>query len=287
MLNVLVIVALVLAASVGGALLYGASRWRAGTRDLRARLEAARVPVQPQIVDFRELDDLPAPVQRYFRKVLKDGKPMVAGVYVRHSGTFNLGEMADQWKPFTSEQRVLTQRPGFDWNARIAMMPGLPVLVHDAYVAGEGILHVALFGLFSLVRLRGTSDIAKGELMRFLAEAAWYPTALLRSQGVRWGKVDDRSAEGTLTEGPISLTMLFRFNEQDLIESVLVAARGRTVGSKVIPTPWHCRVWNYAERGGMWVPLDGEVAWLLPGGAKPYWRGSITEIAYEFATAPR
>jgi hypothetical protein len=34
----------------------------------------------------------------------------------------------------------------------------------------------------------------------------------------------------------------------------------------------------------MVVPLDGEVAWLLPDeGAKPYWRGYITEIDYEFA----
>jgi hypothetical protein len=50
-------------------------------------------------------------------------------------------------------------------------MPGLPVLGHDAYIAGEGILHAALFGLISLANLRGTGDIATGELMRFVAEA--------------------------------------------------------------------------------------------------------------------
>jgi hypothetical protein len=33
----------------------------------------------------------------------------------------------------------------------------------------------------------------------------------------------------------------------------------------------------------MRVPLDGEVAWLLPEGPKPYWRGRIAEIDYEFA----
>jgi hypothetical protein len=33
----------------------------------------------------------------------------------------------------------------------------------------------------------------------------------------------------------------------------------------------------------MLVPLDGEVAWLLPAGARPYWRGDITSLAYEFA----
>jgi hypothetical protein len=53
-------------------------------------------------------------------------------------------------------------------------------------------------------------------------------------------------------------------------------ARGRTVDGEVVPTPWQGRFWNYDERGGMWVPLDGEVAWLLPEGAKPYWHGHIT-----------
>lgn len=103
------------------------------------------------------------------------------------------------------------------------------------------------------------------------------------SQGIHWEAVSDRSAQGTLTEGNISITLIFTFNEQDLIDGVQAEARGRTVGGKVIPTPWYGRFWNYEERSGMQVPLDGEVAWLLPDGAKPYWRGSITEIIYELA----
>ncbi len=58
---------------------------------------------------------------------------------------------------------------------------------------------------------------------------------------------------------------------------------GRLVGSKVTPGPWQGRFWNYGERSGMRMPIDGEVAWLRPAGAKPYWRGHITEIFYEFA----
>lgn len=38
-----------------------------------------------------------------------------------------------------------------------------------------------------------------------------------------------------------------------------------------------------SKRSGMQVPLDGEVAWLLPQGERPYWRGRITKIEYEFA----
>lgn len=282
-LKPLLIVVVTLAASLIVAKVYGAYRWDAGTRELRARLEAARVPIRQQVVDFRELDGLPPPVQRFFRTVLKDGQPMLAGVRVQHRGTFNMGETTDQWRSFTSDQQVVTQRPGFDWDGEVAMMPGLPVRVHDAYVAGEGILHATLLGLFSVVNLRGTGDMAEGELLRFFAEAAWYPTALLPSQGVRWDAADDRSARGTLTDGTIVLTMLFTFNEQGLIDTVRADARGRTVDGKVVPTPWRGRFWNYAELSGMLVPLDGEVAWLLPEGAKPYWRGRITEIIYDFA----
>lgn len=274
---------LVLALVIVAAIVYGTLHWQALTRELRTGIEAGRVPIVQKVVDFRELEGLPAPVQRFFRTALKDGQPMIAAVSVRHSGTFNMGESTDQWKPFTSDQRVIAQRPGFDWDGRITMMPGLLVMVHDAYVAGEGIMHATLYGLFSMANLRGKGDMAAGELMRFFAEAAWYPTALLPSQGVQWEEVDDRSARGTLTDGSITVTMLFVFNEQGLIDTVRAEARGRTVGGNIVPTSWSGRFWNYAERDGMLVPLDGEVSWLLPEGAKPYWRGHITSIVYDIA----
>ncbi len=261
----------------------GAAQGRRRTRDLRARLVAARTPVAPARVDFRELETLPAPVGRYLRHALRDGAPMISGVRVWHAGTFNTGGAAGAWKPFVSDQRVVTRRPGFDWDGRIHLMPALPVRVHDAYLAGEGLLQARLFGLFPLMDLRDTGETARGELMRFLAEAAWYPTALLPGQGVHWEPVDERSAHATLADGALSATLLFTFNETGLIDSVRADARGRAVGGRVIPTPWHGRFWNYAERDGMQVPLEGEVAWDLPEGAKPYWRGRITRLVYEWA----
>lgn len=272
-----------LAAVAAAALILGSHRWNSGTRKLRARMDAARVPVQPRIIDFRELEGLPAPAQRFFRAALTEGQPMITEVHLRHRGTFNMGEARDQWKPFKSDQKVITQRPGFDWDARIAIMPGLSVRVHDAYLAGEGLLNASLLGLFSLARANGTRDMAEGELMRFFAEATWYPTALLPSQGTRWEPVDDHSAHATLTDGNISVTMLFTFNESDLVETVRTEARGRMVSGQIAPTPWQGRFWNYVERDRMRVPLDGEVAWLLPGSVKPYWRGRIARIAYKFA----
>lgn len=58
--------------------------------------------------------------------------------------------------------------------------------------------------------------------------------------------------------------------------------RYRTVGDQLLPTPWEGRFWNYQERDGMRIPLEGEVAWLLEDGPRPYWRGRIEAIQYVY-----
>jgi len=282
-LKTVVFVLLAVTTLYAAAFAYGFAQWKAQTQDLRARLDSTRSPVRQQTVDFSELKGLPVPVQRYFRTVLTDGQPVVTSATVQHNGTFNMSGTQEQWKPFTSEQWVSVRRPGFVWNGRVTVLPGFPALVHDAYVAGEGILHASLLGLVSVANLRGAGDLAEGELMRYFAEAAWYPTALLPSQGVTWEAVDDQSAYGTLRDGDVDITLLFIFDERDLIDTVRAEARGRMVDSQIVPTPWHGRFWNYEERDGLMVPLDGEVAWLLPEGEKPYWRGRITDLDYQRA----
>lgn len=273
----LVVVALALAAAI----VHGALRWRRGTAQLHARLEAARLPAAPATYDAGMTEGLPAPVRRYFRAVLQDGQAIVETARLRHTGRFNLGAGRPQWRRFRSTQRVVVRRPGFDWDARIAMAPGLAVFVHDAYVAGEGILHAELAGLLTLADLRGTPAVAQGELIRFLAEAAWYPTALLPGQGVRWTALDDRSARATLSDGAITVTLDFCFDAEGLIEGVRADARYRLVDGALVATPWRARFWAYEWRGGMRIPLEGEVAWELPAGPWPYWRGRLLEAVHD------
>lgn len=269
---------------------WGSWRWRGSTRALVERMEAARAAPSPARYDSaRELEGLPGPVQRYFRTVLTDGQPIVAAVTLQHRGDFNMGESADRWKPFTSWQRTVARRPGFVWDGRIALAPGLSVHVHDAYVDGEGTLRPAIGGLFALADMQGRSaevgGLAHGELMRFLAEAAWYPTALLPSQGVRWEPVDDRSARGTLSDGAVSVALTFQFADDGSMSGVRAEARGRTVGGQVVTTPWEGRWSALQTQQGMRVPMRGEVAWLTPEGRRPYWRGTVEAVSYEFGPA--
>ncbi len=267
----------------GGVVAFGAWRWKEATRELVAQLDAAEIADDTGRYDARMIADLPAPVRRYFERVLTDGQPMIRSVDIELTGVFNMSLDAPQWKPFTSTQRVVANRPGFVWNGRIAMFPGVPVRVHDAYVAGLGVLTPALFGLFSLGTIRGEGEIARGELMRWLAESVWYPTVLLPGQGVTWQPVDEASAQVTLTEGSITLIMLFRFGEDGLVSGIRMKARGALVGNETVMMPWEGRFRDYRTQDGMMVPFYGEVAWITPQGERPYFRGTVRRVVWQFA----
>lgn len=261
----------------------GAWRWSLETRRLFAQLDAAKATFGAARYDAGEIADLPAPVRRFFALALTDGQPIIRSGNMDMTGRFNMSLDAAQWKPFTSKQRVVTDRPGFVWNGRINLIPGVPVRVHDAYVAGKGLLEPAILGLFPLGSVKGGGEIARGELMRWFAEAVWYPTALLPSQGVVWQAVDDTSARATITDGPIRLDMLFRFGTDGLVSGILVAARGGLVDGKTVMMPWEGTFGDYRRQDGMMVPFYGEVAWITPRGRRPYFMGTATRLAYGFA----
>lgn len=277
-----VVILFLIAFAAVAAIVAGANRWQAQTRELQARLASGQTGVTPTTYDPAELAGLPDPVQRYFETVLIPEQPMITAVSINHSGTFNMGTTDERWQPFTSEQSVVTQRPGFVWDARISMAPGLTAFVHDAYVTGEGILTARLFGLLTVMEQPPTPELAEGELMRYLAEGTWYPTALLPSQGVVWEAVNETQAQATLRDGDVTVTLLFTFNDAGLIDTVYANGRYREQDGVQVATPWQGRFWQYEQRDGMLIPLAGEVSWLLPAGPLPYWRGDIEAIRFDY-----
>ncbi|MCC3469967.1 MAG: hypothetical protein JGK37_29535, partial [Microcoleus sp. PH2017_06_SFM_O_A] len=213
--------------------------------------------------------------------VIKDGQAIASAVKLSQQGLFNLSETEDKWSPFTATQFVTTQRPGFDWDARIQMAPGVNAFVHDTYLLGEGSLHASLLGLFTVANMHGAPENNQGELLRFLAETPWYPTALLPSQGVRWEAINDTSARATLTDGATTVSVVFQFNAEGAIATMRAEARYR---DKLTAMPWCGRFGEYSVRNGMLIPLEGEVGWEYPEGIRLYFKGRITEIEYEFAS---
>lgn len=268
--------------ATAAALLVAALRWRAATRQALARLGADLPSVPAATYSERELAGLPAPVQRYFRAVLREGQRVVRRAVLAQEGQFLLDPSKGRWAPFTATETFVPVPAGFVWDARIAMAPGLAVHVRDGFVAGRGSMRGAVLGLVTVAHDEGTPAMASGALYRYLAEAPWLPTALLPSQGVTWSPLDDRSARATLTAGGTTVSADFHFGDDGLIEQVTVAERERVANGEVRRLPWRGRHWAWAERDGMRVPTQGEVEWVLPEGPQPYWRGTITGFAFEY-----
>ena len=270
----------ILALAAGIAVAMGVWRWNRSRDTFRARLASARLIPAVRVYDACEIESLPPPVQRYFRAVLRDGQAVVTSVRLSQQGLFRMNEKKDIWQLFHATQFVTTHPPGFAWDARIRMIPGVRVFVRDAYLHGAGSLHAAVFGLATVADLHDTPEMARGELLRYLAETPWYPTALLPSQGVLWEGIDDSSARATLNDGVTTVSLVFGFDAEGLITTAWASSRPRSATESA---PWLCRLGDYALRAGMRVPLEGEVEWQLPNGPAPYWRGRVTAIAIEFA----
>jgi len=280
--KIVAVTVIVLILVIIGLIIYGRKSWQAQTKALQTSIEAAQLPPTSETYNANSTENLPAPVQRYFAAVLKDGQPLIRAATVEHTGTFNMSETDEQWTPFESVQRIQTRQPGFVWDARIRMLPALKVFVLDAYAAGRGVLTAKILGLVTVMDQPQTPELAQGELMRFLAEAVWYPTVLAPGQGVVWEAIDDSQTRATLTDGKTTASLIFHFDERGLIKTVRSEGRYREVNGRQVATPWQGRFWDYEWRDGMLVPLSGEVGWLTEEGLHLYWRGHIEQIDYKY-----
>ncbi len=244
-------------------------RWVAATAKLCGRLEAQRRSPEPSRVDFAAMDALPPIVQRFFRRVLPDGQHAIAAASFRHEGELAMRIDGGGWKTFTSQQRVVVTRPGFVWDASVQAMPGLAVRVHDAYVGGVGILEARFAGCVRVARLVDDGEVARGELMRWLAAAVWYPTALLPGNGVTWAPAGERAAVATVRDGGVEASLRFAFNADGLVETVDADARSRFLNGRMVATPWLGRFARWAARAAnarsaRKIHYEAPLPWALP-----------------------
>ena len=227
-----------------------------------------------------DLSGLPEPVQDYFANVLEEGQQYIKTVRLEQEGTLRVGDTDASWKQFTATQYITTDPPGFFWDASMRLWPLITFQIRDFYRDGKGSARVSLFGLIPVDGDETNPELDEGELLRYLAEAVWYPTALLPSEGVEWEAVDKRSATATLEYGGASATLMFHFSEDDEVSKVYAEQRPRRVDDGYEPTPWTGRWQEYKTQNGMRIPTAGEVIWHLPDGDMEAWRGKVTDISY-------
>ncbi len=163
----------------------------------------------------------------------------------------------------------------------------MSVRMRDSYVAGRGLMTAKVLSLVSVMNAHDNPKLDAGALQRYLAEAAWLPTALLPNENLKWTAIDDRKALTTLSNSGTTVSLEFSFNETGEIIGVFAPERFRETNSEYKPFPWAGRFPNYQEKSGMMIPTEGEVEWQMPERTSPYWKGKIVTSPTETRQAPR
>jgi hypothetical protein len=273
------------AGAVAAAVLLGDASWKRTTRRAVRALAGApgTMPGEGGAISPDELAALPGPVARYFRFALAPGQRVIEHAWFRQTGTMRSSAGA-AWSPFTAVEAFSTRPPGFVWDAAAAMLPFVPLRIRDGYAGGEGASEAKLAATIPLQKLGGTPEVASSSLLRYLAEAAWLPTALLPRSGVSWAQTAD-GARATLADHGVTVSADVEFGGDGEIVRVS-ALRFQAVRGKPVLTRWIGRYSEYARVAGMMIPLAAEVAWSPPEGEFTVWRGRIADARYRFATEP-
>ena len=120
------------------------------------------------------------------------------------------------------------------------------------------------------------SEVAAGEVMRYLAELPWVPWAMEHNAELEWQELGERSVEVAARVGGRRLAVTVEFDAAGDIVRAGCDARPRQVGRTSVLTPWGGEFGDYRALGGMRIPTRARVYWELDEGRFVYWRGTVT-----------
>lgn len=155
------------------------------------------------------------------------------------------------------------------------MDPAGVLSVRDALTASGGHLDVRLFGLVRLDGASGSAALWRGELMRYLAELAWAPDAILHNGTLRWRPDGPERFIVCAGHGDTAAEVMLDLDSDGRIAGAFAPDRPRSAKPPFRPTPWQGRFTDYRCHGTRWLPFAGEVGWVIDGVEALYWQGRL------------
>ena len=217
-----------------------------------------------------QIDALPLPVQNYFAHVLKDGQPYISYARLRHNGRFK-SKPDGKWSAIHGEEYFTVEKPGFIWRGTIKGIAAV-----DRYVAGKGSLSVYFWHFLRIANGRGPK-FSQGELLRWLGECVWFPTALLPNDHLRWEAIDDRHAKLIYHYHKSSVYYIVTFNDA---HEIVQLETQRYMGAKTMET-WIGKISNYKMIHHMMIPRTMRAIWKLADHEFTYAAFTLTDIEYD------
>lgn len=197
-----------------------------------------------------------------------------AVVRLTQHGTMRSGPGARRMK-FSAEQTIQLRQPGFEWRASTG--PAGCITVIDALQRGSTTSEVQFLARLRLsgAKRNDAAALLKGQLLRYLAELAWAPDAILQNALLQWSAHGD-SLRVAVQHRDVRCSLGVTLDEKGRIGSVFAQDRPRRENGGFVERPWRGRFSDYRKHQGRWLPFKGEVGWILDEGLVNVWQGEIT-----------
>jgi hypothetical protein len=242
-----------------------------------AALGAAR-PASPVGAD-EAFANLPAPVRRYFRFVFRGPVPRYGVVRLEAEGAFRRPR-TDTFAPTTAAQVIAIGVPALMFSATTPVLPGVWARAFDFFADGEMRMGARILSTLTVVDERGSPELDRVSLRRWLLESALYPQALLPGGPVAWEPIDDARARAVVEAGGHRAAMVAHFDAEGRMLRMTAEEEGD------LSTPYHgsgehVTRDDYRPIGNQMIPMRFTISRAALGRVLPFWDGRITAITFE------
>ena len=244
--------------------------------DFAVRLETGS-KIEKNLLTEKEIEHLPAPVQKYLRYAGVINKEKVYNVKI----IFDV-EMRDKGKDWFKATSV--QYNFFDEPARLffmkAKMFGMTVPGYHRYVEAKATMDIRLVGLFPIVKQSG--DIMnKTETVTLFNDMCLMVPATLIDKRIQWEPIDSLTTKAIFTNRGISISAILYFNETGQL--INFTSDDRTAISDMKQYRFSTPVSDYKNINGINVPTYGEAIWHYPDGDFVYGKFKLQTIQYNLS----
>ncbi len=262
--NAIVLIVIILAGT--------ACRFEQGYRSDVKTLLLKNEALSETMLTEKDLQHLPAPVQRYLSYVGVVNHPKVKNVHIVFKG--QMREKGKDWFPFRSEQYN-----GFEQYTRLffmkAKMFGLTVPGYHAYQNKSAAMRIKLFGLFPIVSIEG-QELFKAETVTIFNDMCLLAPATLIDSRISWEAIDDTSSRATFTNEGQSIQATLYFNATGQLVNFI--SDDRYAVSDMKRYRFSTPVSEYKNYNGFNVMAFGETVWHYPDGEIMWLKFELQEL---------
>lgn len=230
--------------------------------------------VESNLLAEKDIEHLPAPVQKYLRYTGVINKAKINNVKIVFD--VEMREKGKDWFKATSVQYNFFEEPTRLFFMK-AKMFGMTVPGYHRYVEAKATMDIRLFGLFPIIQQAG-DILNKTETVTLFNDMCLIVPATLIDKRIKWETIDSLTTKAIFSNRGISISAILYFNEAGQL--INFTSDDRTAISDMKQYRFSTPVKDYKNINGINVPTYGEAIWHYPDSEFVYGKFNLKSIEY-------